>query len=313
MTMPDRRTLPADMIVTRWAAPDGWSHRRFAWPAGGDAVRGSMLFQTGRADYIEKYLEPLAHWHGRGWHLAGFDWRGQGRSGRLLADRATGHLSSIDPLVEDLAAFVAEWRASTPGPHVLVGHSMGGHVMLRLMAERGAAVDAAVLAAPMLGLNSAPLPGWAARTVARAACMVGRSERRAWEGRDTPATQRLRQKALTHCDDRFADSAWWRAAQPDLGLGPPSWGWIAAAFASTAKLQRPGVLERATVPILLVGAERDRLVSASAIRAAAARLPASELHMVPDAAHELLRETDAMRLPIMARIDRFLEEHAGVA
>jgi lysophospholipase len=311
MTMPDRRTMPAEMIVSRWIAPDGWDHRRYEWPAGSTAGRGSILFQAGRADYIEKYLEPLAHWHERGWHLSGFDWRGQGRSGRLLADPRTGHLASIDPLVDDLAAFVAAWRAETPGPHVLIGHSMGGHVMLRLMAEQGVAVDAAVLAAPMLGVNSAPLPGWAARSIARAACRVGRSERRAWEPRDNPATHRLRQRALTHCEDRYADSAWWKAGQPDLGLGPPSWGWIAAAFASTAALRRPGVLERTAVPILLIGAERDRLVTAGAIRAAAARLPAAELHMVPDAAHELLREADAVRLPIMAHIDQFLDKHAA--
>jgi len=310
MTMPDRRILPADMIVSRWAAPDGWDHRRFDWRAGDATPRGSMLFQAGRADYVEKYLEPIAHWHDRGWHLSGFDWRGQGRSGRMLADPATGHLPSFDRLVEDLDAFVTTWRAETPAPHALVGHSMGGHVMLRLLAERRAGVDAIVLVAPMLGLNSAPIPGWAARTIARAACAVGRSERRAWEAGDSPAALRVRQQALTHCDDRFADDTWWKTAQPDLALGPPSWGWVAAAYASIDVLERLAMLERVTTPILLIAAERDRLVSADAIRQAAARLKTAELHIITGAAHELLREEDRLRVPVMATIDRFLDERA---
>jgi lysophospholipase len=310
MTMPDRRALPAEMIVRRWVAPDGWSHRRFDWPAAAGSARGSLLFQAGRADYIEKYLEPLAYWHDRGWHLAGFDWRGQGGSGRLLADPTTGHLPSLDPLVDDLAAFAAAWRAATPAPHVMVGHSMGGHVMLRLMAERGAAVDAAVLAAPMLGLNSAPFPGWAARAIARAACAIGKAGRPAWKTDDSPAGRRVRQRALTHCDDRFADDGWWRSAEPDLALGPPTWGWIAAAYASAAALWRPGVLERVDIPILLIGAAGDRLVSSAAIRAAATRLKTAELYVSEDAAHELLREVDSIRVPLMAKIDRFLDARA---
>jgi lysophospholipase len=310
MTMPDRRALPAEMIVSGWDAPDGWRHRRFDWPAAAGADRGSLLFQAGRADFFEKYLEPLAYWHDRGWHLAGFDWRGQGGSGRLLDDPVTGHLPSLDPLVDDLAAFVGEWRAATPGPHVLVGHSMGGHLILRLLAETGAQVDAAVLAAPMLGLKSAPIPGWAAPSIVRAACATGRSERRAWEAGESQAAQRVRQRALTHCDDRFADDGWWKTARPELALGPPSWGWIAAAYASVAQLGRPGILEGVTTPILLIGADRDRLVSAAAIRAAAARLKDAELHMIADAAHELLRETDSVRLPVMATIDSFLDERA---
>lgn len=306
MTALDRRLLPARMAFSAWAAPDGWAHRRFDWPAEGQP-RGSLLFQSGRADFIEKYLEPLAHWHDRGWDVGGFDWRGQGGSGRLLPDRLTGHLPSLDPLVDDLAAYVAQWRLDTPGPHVLVGNSMGGHLVLRLLAERGVEVDAAILVVPMLGLNSGRLPDRAAHMIARIACRLGGSERRAWEQRGDPAWAGAHQRRLTHCRDRHADSGWWKSAQPELALGPPSWGWIAAAYASIAGLMRRGVLERVRTPVLLLGADRDALVRSAAIRRAAARLPRAELHMSPDGAHELLRETDAVRLWALGTIDRFLD------
>ncbi|MGZ8296200.1 MAG: alpha/beta hydrolase, partial [Allosphingosinicella sp.] len=64
-------------------------------------------------------------------------------------------------------------------------------------------------------------------------------------------------------------------------------------------------------PVLLIGAERDRLVSPAAIRRAAAQLPRAELILYDDSAHEILRERDEVRLRALAAIDAFLDRHAG--
>ena len=61
---------------------------------------------------------------------------------------------------------------------------------------------------------------------------------------------------------------------------------------------------------MLIGTERDRLVSPAAIRRAASLLPQSELLMYDDAAHEILREADSVRLRALAAIDAFLDRHA---
>jgi lysophospholipase len=104
------------------------------WPQpAGAPARGSLVFANGRGDFVEKYIEALAHWHKRGWNVTSFDWRGQGGSrGNIVG----GHLESFDPLVGDLEALVADQVANTQGPHVAIGHSMGGHLLLRLLAER---------------------------------------------------------------------------------------------------------------------------------------------------------------------------------
>ena len=85
-----RRAIPAGARVSRWHAPNDWALRRFDWPAEGES-RGAMLFQGGRGDIFEKYLESFAHWHARGWSITSFDWRGQGGSGRLSANPLVGH------------------------------------------------------------------------------------------------------------------------------------------------------------------------------------------------------------------------------
>lgn len=311
LDLADRRRLPSGMTIGLEPAADGWPLRRFAWapPAGRAAPRGSLMVQSGRGDFIEKYLEPLAHWHARGWGLAGFDWRGQGGSGRLLADRSVGHADSFDPWLDDLDAAVAAWRGITPGPHVLIGHSMGGHLVLRLLAERRPLVVAAVLLSPMLGFSMGALPPWGARLIAGAACRIGLAGRAAWGG-GRQAMPAHRERNLTRSAERYADELWWRTQHPELAIGAPSWGWLRAGLMSMARLARPGVLEAVTTPILILATPQDGLVSAAAIRRAAARLPDARLRMFDAGAHELLREVDEVRLPALTAIDDFLDEVA---
>lgn len=304
------RSLPLGMKTGMEPAADGWPIRRFEWPAPADRpARGSLMFQTGRGDFIEKYIEALGHWHDRGWRLEGFDWRGQGGSGRFLADGSVGHADGFDRWVDDLDVAVARWMARTSGPHVLIGHSMGGHLALRLLAERHPRIDAAVLVSPMLGFAMGLLPIWAARLIAGAACRFGFADRAAW-GAGTQPMPAHRQLNLTRSADRYADELWWRSSRPDLAIGAPSWGWLRGGLASMARLAAPGVLEAVKTPILILATPRDRLVSASAIRGAAARLPNGRLRMFESGAHELLREEDDVRLPALAAIDDFVDEVA---
>ncbi|MFN3944377.1 MAG: alpha/beta hydrolase [Allosphingosinicella sp.] len=305
----DRRRLPRDARLTVWTAPDGWRHRRIDWPRKpGTARRGSLLFAGGRGDFIEKYLEAKAHWRGAGWDVTSFDWRGQGAS---RGDIAGGHLDDLTRLVDDLEALIAEWRAETEGPNVVVAHSMGGHVLLRLLAERRPALDAAVLVAPMLMINSAPLPTMGAWWLAAAAAGFGWARRPVWQqGETPPPVGSQRHSILTSCPGRYADELWWWEREPGYNLGAPSWGWLNAAYRSCAALT-PDKLRQVKVPVLLVGTEADRLVSPSAIRSAAAAIPGARLKMFDRAAHEILRESDPVRLEALAEIDRFLAEHAG--
>ncbi|HET8611734.1 MAG TPA: alpha/beta hydrolase [Sphingomonas sp.] len=299
----DRRARPRELSFSTWAAPDGWPHRAFRWPEPAGLARGSILFQSGRASFIEKEMEACDHWWRRGWRVEGFDWRGQGGSGRLTPGGPADDRASFDPLIDDLAAYVADWRERTPGPHVLIAHSMGGHIGLRLMAERGVGFDAAVLVAPMLALSRRPVPGWLQRIAIRAALLAGLRHRAAWrEMRDDPR----RQVRLTTDIERFHDIDWWKRADPMLDLGPPSWGWLAAAMAGERRIAADP-LEKVTTPILFLAPSDDKLVDNAAIVSAAKRLPDAELKLFPGAAHELLREADRYRLPALAAIDAFLD------
>lgn len=306
----NRRTIPADAVEGHWRARDGHAIRRIDWPC--PDPRGSILFLSGRGDFYEKYLEALAHWHGRGWSVTAFDWRGQGGSGRLGRDPYTGHVPDFAVWVEDLAGLWRDWSAQAPGPRVVIGHSMGGHLALRAAAEGVIDPAALVLCAPMLGLRDGNMPDVLMQGLARLMCRLGEPARPAWKWSDRPGQPPDRRgELLTHDLERYADELWWRDARPELVMGPGSWRWLERAYASIRWLARRDVLARVPQPVLLLATDQDALVSFRASARAAARLPRCELvNFSARARHEILREVDPVRLEALARIDAFLAEVA---
>ena len=301
-----RRSVPPGAEIDDWTADDRWPVRTMGWRRPDE--RASLLFIGGRADFIEKYSESCWAWTvDAGLNLATFDWRGQGGSGRLGGDAHRGHAEGFERWVADLDGLLAWSRKSFPGPHVVVAHSMGAHLLLRHLARGGAAPDRAVLLAPMMGINLPLRPALLA-PVARFAVAAGLGRRygplqRGYGERQRSATRRA---LLTGSEERFDDEHWWIDRHPELALGGVTWGWLASALGSIATLDAPGALESVKMPALvLIGAD-ERLVDADAAKRTAARLPNARLIEVPDGRHELLRDADAPRRETLAAIAEFI-------
>lgn len=299
------RTHPEGAHFSTWRARDGFSLRRMDWPASGRRKRrGALLFAGGRGDFIEKYLETFAGWRAAGWDVTAFDWRGQGRS---QGDLAPGALEGFDAQMDDLDALIADWRKAATGPHVAIGHSMGGHILLKTIVERKPALDAAVLVAPMILVNSGPIPAWLAPDLADTMSRLGFRRRPLWH--TPPALLRPgseRQRRLTGSRTRYEDELYWWGEAPEFNLGAPTWGWVRGAYASAAASFTAEKLAGVTLPILIVATQRDALVDSRAIRRVAEQLPGAEIAWLPGARHEILREADPIRNAALARIDAFL-------
>ncbi|WP_373487445.1 alpha/beta fold hydrolase [Blastomonas sp.] len=307
----DRRRIPDDAVETIWHTADGWPIRKIDMAAGGvtgGTVRGSMLFLPGRGDIYEKYLETLAHWQAQGWNVSAADWRGQGGSGRLSDHQFVGHIDDFSTWIDDISALWRAWQTQTPAPHVIIGHSMGGHLIARAIIEKRIDPVAAVLSAPMLGLKGLGLPASFGHAVTRVMRGLGKAERPAWKVSEKPASPlAIRQTLLTHDNDRYADELDWWAQRPNLVMGPASWHWVERAYDSTRRTNAPGQWESVTVPTLLIGTRADQLVDNDAIIDAAARIPDSELLVFGrEARHEVLREVDSVRDKVLQTIDAFL-------
>lgn len=307
----DRRKIPDAAAESLWEAEDEWKIRRIDWIPDG-APRGSMLFLPGRGDHYEKYLETLAYYADAGWNVTAIDWRGQGGSGRFLADRHVGHIDDFNTWIADLRQFWLIWKASNPAPHVVLAHSMGGHLAMRALTENAINPDAVAMSAPMLGIQTGGLPMGFNHLAAKLMCALGRAEQPAWKVSEKPlSSMKLRQKILTHDNARYEDElAWWQL-RPEVKLGPPSWRWVERAIASIRLLDEPGVLEKIATPILLLATNADQLVSTPRIMADSRRLICVETLVFGDeAAHELLREADGVRDRCLVAITDFWDKYA---
>ncbi|MEM9501300.1 MAG: alpha/beta hydrolase [Pseudomonadota bacterium] len=307
----NRRAIPEAATETIWQAEDGHKLRRIDWP-GATQPRGSILFLPGRGDNYEKYLESLEEWHRDGWRVTAADWRGQAGSGRLGKDEVTGHIDDFATWIDDLSHLWEAWVAETPGPHILAAHSMGGHLAVRALIERRVDPVAVFLSAPMLGMSGPPLPLSMLHGVAGIMTMVGDRTRQAWKWSEKPGElPAARANLLTHDADRYEDEIWWRERRPELVMGPASWGWVERAYASWRLLETPGVMEQVHTPVLIVSTASDKLVSHTANKRAAERLPRGEMvEFGEEAHHEILREVDDVRDRAMGAIARFLDRTA---
>jgi lysophospholipase len=309
------RKIPEDARESIWKAADGWEIRRIDFdPAVGAQHHGSILFLPGRGDHYEKYLETLDFWSRKGWRVTSIDWRGQGLSGRLLADPHIGHIDDFATWISDLGYFWAKWKESTPGPHIAIAHSMGGHLLMRALIEDVIVPDVAVLSAPMLGIQAMGLPIGFTLAYAKLRDWLGQGEKAAWKVSEKPmSAARLRQKLLTHDARRYVDELAWWEIRPGVKLGPPDWHWMVEAIKSIKKINAPDKYENLKIPVLLMATSSDKLVNTSWIKRASERLPKCELLLFGrEAAHELLREEDLVRDKCLSAIDDFIHRHLTV-
>ncbi len=294
-----RRELPDALEVGTWTASDGWKLRDFAITTAGES-RGSLLFLGGRADFFEKYLEAIQHWSAGGWNVAGFDWRGQGGSGVTHPD-AHCHIDDFAIWVRDLAAYFNEWIEQSRGPHAVIGHSLGGHLVLRAVAEGRIEPDGIILSAPMLGIKAGPIRGRTLHALGMAGHLPMFRERAIW-GKQTPAPSTY----ITTCSQRHEDKLWWKAQRPELARGGPTWGWLAEALRSQARLKRNMVRKPMETPALVLISPCDAVVDNRSITDLLVHMPKGQLHEIVGAGHELLRESDLPRSLTMDKIDAFL-------
>lgn len=110
---------------------------------------GTVLLVHGLGEHAGRYGEVAAHLQSWGFAVRAYDQQGHGQSqGRR------GDLLRPGSLQADLCRVIDHTRhqpASAARPLILLGHSMGGLVVARTLAERLRQVDAVVLSSPALG------------------------------------------------------------------------------------------------------------------------------------------------------------------
>jgi len=288
--------------------PDGVRIRVARFPARTDTPSGTVLLLPGFTEFVEKALESIGELMDRGYGVVTLDWRGQGLSDRLIANRLMGHIGDMAHFLNDLEEVLRLTRfRELPGPHILFGHSMGGHLALRAAHDHPGLFSRLILSAPMAGIETGAWPKSVAYGLAKTAVSLGFGQ--LYVPGTGPYSDKYRSfegNPLTSDPVRFARIHAQIDANPDVALGGPSYTWLYSALRSIRQVNRRSYLSKITIPVLLLSAEHEWIVSNAAQREVAAMLPDCRLVTCAGARHELLLERDEVRAKVWDEIWRFL-------
>lgn len=307
-----RNPVPSGAVVGSFAGYDGAPLRYARWAATRSPRRGTICLFQGRAEFIEKYFETIADLRRRGYAVATLDWRGQGRSYRALGDRNKSHIDDFAEYDKDLVRFMKDVvLPDCPPPYIGLGHSMGGNILLRASTQRGSWFSHMVLSAPMLAFADEKIgfPQTIARAYAEGFCKLGFGSTYVIGGSPVPSELgSFEGNELTSDRERWGRTRAVIEAAPDLGLGSPTVGWLRAGYRSCTMMAEPEFAGAVRVPVLMLAAGQDRIVSTRAIEELGVRLKIGSHLLLPGALHEILQEADPIRQRFWAAFDAYLGE-----
>jgi len=129
---------PYDFMITS----DQKSLRYGIWYSLKEKPNGSILLLNGRREFMEKYSETIDELNHKGFNVYSLDWRGQGLSSRMLANRHKGFIDDYDVYLNDLNLLVTKIvKPESVHPLIIIAHSMGGHIALRFMHDHPEVAD----------------------------------------------------------------------------------------------------------------------------------------------------------------------------
>jgi lysophospholipase len=307
------------MLAQRFTAPDGWQWRdkvetrsgqfiRTGWVIP-DNARALVVLLSGLSEYGEKYFEVTRDLMARGFAVATMDWRGQGLSWRE-GERARRYHDDFASDVQDARTFIKSIPVPETMPRILLAHSMGGHLGLRVLHDMPNVFSCAVMTAPMFGF---PLPEWLVGGVASTFCALGmRNAFMLTYGPWTPAKFASSMKILTSDPDRADMQSYWMNNFPDLRMGGLTAGWVRAALNSIRLVRHPTYLREITTPVLIAEGGYEMIVSNPAIRRIVRGLPRAEILRVEGSLHEVMMEKDVYRNQFWTAFDAFIAKHLPV-
>ncbi len=279
------------------------------------SIRATAITLPGFGGFAEQWFELFRDLLDRGIAVRHLDWRGQGGSDRCLGNSHKMHSWGYDRDIRDLHDFITRFAEyNHDRPVFFLAHSMGAHIVMRYLGERPSNVDGAFLTTPMVQVNTERSSPSVAAQVARLMTTTGMGRRyilghEDWWFREHYPVEESR---LSQDPVRYRVAQLYYRLEPGLRIGGGTWKWLHETFRSIRHLHRPPVLKNLTTPIYMASAGKDVIVRSDAQHAIARQLPDCVIEDFADAKHDIWMERDSIRAPLLAALDRFLDERLGV-
>lgn len=305
--------IPDGARVAFMTTSDGVRLRYALWEPLSGRAKGTICLLQGRTEFIEKYFETIQDFRQRGFGVATFDWRGQGGSERLVGNHSLGHVENFDEYWIDLKSFHNDvLLPDCRPPYYMVAHSMGGLIGIDALARERIMFDRAMLCAPMIGVPDAKLAGI---SLSRGAVIVIGSIAKFFglgqmaQGRKTdrpPTAESFPGNDVTSDFNRYMRAVDVITADESLKLGKPTFAWVTAAFRAMEKVADDRFPQKINVPVLIMAAARDKVVSTPQIEHLASQLRTGHHSILANARHEMWMESEHIRNQMLAAFDAFI-------
>jgi alpha-beta hydrolase superfamily lysophospholipase len=253
----------------------------------GEHPRGEVIIVHGFGEHSGRYAALTDHLVRNRYSITAYDHRGHG-----LSDGLPGHVDRFDEYEDDLDKVVASVRGRGQNRNLfLIGHSMGGLVSLRYLAQKGAGIAAGVISAPLieLAVHAPAHKLMIARVGARVAPRM-----RLGNEIDPAVLSRDPSVGLAYAADPLVNR-----------VVSPRWFTEATRAMEEVKQRAP----RITLPLLVLHGTEDKLASVQATRRLFEQLGATDkqLGIYEGYYHELFNEPEKQQ--IFDRVTHWLDTH----
>ena len=267
-----------------------------------NADRKLMILVNGRAENMLKWSEPAYDFYHQGYDVLLFDHRGQGYSTHLLTDSEKGHLDEFRFYVDDMAKIIEKVTAlfSYSTQHLLA-HSMGALIATYYLANCDHCINKAVLSSPFYGIPlKHPIRD---ELIIALMNILGQGERYVF-GKGPYQQVHLEYNELSFCKTRMKWMNRVNRKNPAIHLGGSTFRWVHLCLNAIKRL--PKVIPKIEIPILILQADKEKIVDNKNLEKLTTLFPHVESMLVPQAKHEILFEKDNVRKAVLERVNQFL-------
>lgn len=302
--------MPPDWVWKSFTAQDG-TVLRWGETGNRDAAKASLIWVPGYTATLDMYGEHFDDFARMGYHVIGFDLRGQGGSERHRDFQPEKlWVKDFSVYSDDLAAFIQSLGLKDEHPLILSGTSFGGHVVTRNLGDHDLSVDGAYLIAPAFRPQSTPYTFEQARALMKLSKLFGKSKHYV-VGQDNWRPDGLDYTQGSDCSSNpkrlyLRDAIFTR--KPELRVGGITNQYGLAFFESSEYILKPGFLEKLSLPVTIISAANDTFVVTDYnSRACADQMPNCREVTPPNTGHCLPQENNDVLALMYAEMDALLE------
>ena len=274
-----------------------------------DSLKGTIILQSGRTEFVEKYYEVISEFIERGFAVAMMDWRGQGLSSRMANDWKIGHIDKFETYDQDLIRVINDcFKLECPEPFIGFGHSMGGCLITSYFISSENILSKCILCAPMVSVRANAI---SRRIVSLLGIFenlglgVFPMQKPSWDDNSGWLEESFLKNALTTDEERFSRTYKFLSKFPELGIKGISVGWLKHALRRTNYFKSLDWSLAIKKPLLLLDATNDKLVNSSLNKMLLGQSHLTTIVSI-ESQHEIMMEKDEIRKKAWQAIDQFL-------